>query len=61
MIAANSVAGGKAFDQPTNALEVVWKDGHHSLPEMDKQALAEALMQLIVAQYKQRKQANDNH
>ncbi|MGB3918589.1 MAG: bifunctional phosphopantothenoylcysteine decarboxylase/phosphopantothenate--cysteine ligase CoaBC [Thiothrix litoralis] len=54
MIAANSVAGGKAFDQPTNALEVVWKDGHTSLPEMDKQQLAEALMQLVAAQYKQR-------
>ncbi|QTR47271.1 bifunctional phosphopantothenoylcysteine decarboxylase/phosphopantothenate--cysteine ligase CoaBC [Thiothrix litoralis] len=60
MIAANSVAGGKAFDQPTNALEVVWKDGHTSLPEMDKQQLAEALMQLVAAQYKQRKQAHGN-
>ncbi|WMP17131.1 bifunctional phosphopantothenoylcysteine decarboxylase/phosphopantothenate--cysteine ligase CoaBC [Thiothrix lacustris] len=53
MIAANSVAGGKAFDQATNALEVVWKHGHTSLPEMDKQQLAEALMQLIATQYNQ--------
>jgi phosphopantothenoylcysteine decarboxylase/phosphopantothenate--cysteine ligase len=53
MIAANSVAGGKAFDQATNALEVVWKHGHTSLPEMDKQQLAEALMQLIAIQYNQ--------
>ena len=51
MIAANSVADGKAFDQSTNALEVVWKDGHHSLPEMSKQQLANDLMQLIAARY----------
>ncbi|EIJ32829.1 bifunctional phosphopantothenoylcysteine decarboxylase/phosphopantothenate--cysteine ligase CoaBC [Thiothrix nivea] len=54
MIAANSVADGKAFDQPTNALEVVWQDGHYSLPEMDKHQLAEALMKLVAAQYNQR-------
>ena len=51
MIAANSVADGKAFDQSTNALEVVWKDGHHSLPEMSKQQLANDLMQLIAERY----------
>lgn len=61
MIAANSVADGKAFDQPTNALEVVWKDGHTSLPEMDKNALAIALMQLVAAQYLQRKQPTHDH
>jgi phosphopantothenoylcysteine decarboxylase/phosphopantothenate--cysteine ligase len=61
MIAANSVAGGKAFDQPTNALEVVWKNGHTSLPEMDKQQLAEALMQLVAAQYNQRKLAQHDN
>jgi phosphopantothenoylcysteine decarboxylase/phosphopantothenate--cysteine ligase len=61
MIAANSVAGGKAFDQPTNALEVVWKDGHTSLPEMDKHQLAEALMQLVAAQYNQRKLAQHDN
>jgi phosphopantothenoylcysteine decarboxylase/phosphopantothenate--cysteine ligase len=51
MIAANSVADGKAFDQATNALEVVWADGHISLPEMSKTALAEALMKLIAERY----------
>jgi phosphopantothenoylcysteine decarboxylase/phosphopantothenate--cysteine ligase len=56
MIAANSVADGKAFDQPTNALEVVWKDGHHSFPEMSKQRLAEELMALVATHYKQRNQ-----
>ena len=57
MIAANSVADGKAFDQAVNALEVVWKDGHCSLPEMDKQQLAEELMKLIAHHYYQRKVA----
>jgi phosphopantothenoylcysteine decarboxylase/phosphopantothenate--cysteine ligase len=57
MIAANSVADGKAFDQPTNALEVVWKDGHHSFPEMNKQHLAEALMMLVATHYQQRNSA----
>ncbi|OQX14269.1 MAG: bifunctional 4'-phosphopantothenoylcysteine decarboxylase/phosphopantothenoylcysteine synthetase [Thiothrix lacustris] len=61
MIAANSVADGKAFDQPTNALEVVWQDGHISLPEMDKSQLAVALMQIVAAQYLQRKQATHDH
>ena len=51
MIAANSVADGKAFDQATNALEVVWTDGHISLPEMSKTALAEALMKIIAERY----------
>jgi phosphopantothenoylcysteine decarboxylase/phosphopantothenate--cysteine ligase len=51
MIAANSVADGKAFDQPTNALEVVWANGHISLPEMHKSALAEALMKIIAERY----------
>ena len=55
MIAANSVADGKAFDQPTNALEVVWKDGHTSLPEMDKHTLAHELLKLVAAQYHTRK------
>jgi len=57
MIAANSVADGKAFDQATNALEVVWKNGHHSLPEMSKQHLAEALMALVATHYTQRNTA----
>ncbi|MEN9500863.1 MAG: bifunctional phosphopantothenoylcysteine decarboxylase/phosphopantothenate--cysteine ligase CoaBC [Pseudomonadota bacterium] len=51
MIAANSVDGGKAFDQATNALEVVWKDGHYSLPEMSKQQLAHELLTLIATRY----------
>lgn len=54
MIAANSVADGKAFDQPTNALEVVWKDGHTSLPEMDKHTLAHELLKIVAVQYHER-------
>lgn len=54
MIAANSVADGKAFDQPTNALEVVWQGGHCSLPEMDKQQLALELMKLVAQRYQSR-------
>jgi phosphopantothenoylcysteine decarboxylase/phosphopantothenate--cysteine ligase len=54
MIAANSVADGKAFDQATNALEVVWNGGHESFPEMDKQQLADALMVLVATRYKER-------
>lgn len=52
MIAANSVANGKAFDKNTNALEVVWQDGSQSLPEMSKQQLAAELMQLIQRRYR---------
>lgn len=51
MIAANSVADGKAFDQATNALEVVWKDGHVSLPEMGKLELAHELLKLVARQF----------
>jgi len=51
MIAANSVADGKAFDQEQNALEVLWSDGHTSLPKMDKHALAHALLTLIAEHY----------
>lgn len=51
MVAANSVAGGKVFDQDTNALEVVWRGGQHSFSEMTKHELAQQLMQLIATRY----------
>jgi phosphopantothenoylcysteine decarboxylase/phosphopantothenate--cysteine ligase len=51
MVAANSVAGGKVFDQDTNALEVVWRGGQHSFPEMAKPELAQQLMQLIAQRF----------
>lgn len=54
MVAANSVANGKAFDKDSNALEVVWKDGSHSFPEMSKTQLACELMKLITQRYQTR-------
>lgn len=51
MIAANSVADGKAFDQATNALEVVWEGGQQSFPETNKQELATQLIALISTRY----------
>ena len=51
MVAANLVGDGKAFDQDRNALEVVWKDGSQTLPEMGKKELANALMELVSQHY----------
>lgn len=61
MVAANLVGEGKAFDQATNALEVVWQGGSTSLPEMDKQQLAHELMKLISARYHTWKQPDGTH
>jgi phosphopantothenoylcysteine decarboxylase/phosphopantothenate--cysteine ligase len=61
MVAANLVGAGKAFDQDSNALEVVWQGGSTSLPEMDKKQLAQALMQLISAHYQTWKQQYGTH
>lgn len=61
MVAANLVGEGKAFDQATNALDVVWKDGSTSFPEMDKKQLAQALMQLISTRYQLWKQQDGTH
>ncbi len=49
MIAANPVSDGQGFDRDDNALEVFWADGHHSLPRMPKQRLADALIELIAS------------
>ena len=61
MIAANLVGEGKAFDQDQNALEVIWQDGSTSLPEMDKQRLAQELMHLISTHYQTWKQQDGTH
>lgn len=61
MVAANLVGAGKAFDQDSNALEVVWQGGSISLPEMDKKQLAQALMQLISTHYQTWKQQHGTH
>ena len=51
LIVANPVGEGKGFDQDTNQLEIIWHDGHLSLPEKDKQLLAYELMDIIVERY----------
>ncbi|HIO91317.1 MAG TPA: bifunctional phosphopantothenoylcysteine decarboxylase/phosphopantothenate--cysteine ligase CoaBC [Leucothrix mucor] len=51
LIVANPVGEGKGFDQETNQLEIIWSDGHISLPEKDKQTLAYELMDIIVERY----------
>jgi len=48
MIAANRVGPGLAFDQPDNALTVLWADGQCELPQADKRQLARQLIELIV-------------
>ncbi len=55
IIVANPVGEGKGFDQDTNQLEIIWQDGHLSLPEKDKQTLAHELIAIIVKQYFQSK------
>ncbi len=47
MIAANRVGEGLAFDQPDNALTVLWRDGIKELPQADKRVLARQLIELI--------------
>ncbi len=59
MIAANSVSDGKAFDQDSNALEVVWSNGSHTFPEMPKIQLAYELMKLIAQHYQARTTGQD--
>ena len=54
MIAANSVAEGKVFNQDHNALEVVWEEGGCSLPSMSKTALAVKLMEVVLERYQTR-------
>lgn len=61
MVAANLVGAGKAFDQDSNALEVVWRGGSVSLPEMDKKRLAQELMHLINTHYQTWKQQDGTH
>ncbi len=47
MIAANLVGPGRGFDQPDNALTVLWADGQAELPQADKRVLARQLIALI--------------
>jgi len=47
MIAANLVGDGLAFDQPDNALTVLWANGQIELAQTDKTTLARQLIQII--------------
>lgn len=52
MIAANDIsAEGLGFNSDNNALHVIWHDGDKQLPATSKQALAEALLELIAVQH----------
>ncbi len=51
IIVANSVGKNKGFEQDTNQLEILWKDGHISLPEKDKTILAIELMDIITEKF----------
>ncbi len=58
MIAANRVdattAGG--FDSNDNALEIFWQDGRASLPLMDKNLLAQQLLEIVAQRYKNKQE-----
>ena len=51
MIVANQVGENKAFDKDTNQIEIIWDNGHISLPEQTKTILAKALMQIITERF----------
>lgn len=47
VICANAVGEGLAFDQPDNALSVIWSGGVHHFERADKTQLATQLIELI--------------
>jgi len=51
IIVANPVGKNIGFEQDTNQLEIIWKEGHISLPEKDKTSLAIELMEIITERY----------
>ena len=53
MIVANSVGKNKGFDKDTNQLEVLWENGHISIPEKEKSELAVDLMNIISEKFNQ--------
>jgi phosphopantothenoylcysteine decarboxylase/phosphopantothenate--cysteine ligase len=60
LIAGNRVGvAGTGFDVERNALEVLWRDGRVSLPEADKQDLADALVEIISERYHAARQNPD--
>jgi len=53
MIVANPVGKNQGFDQDTNQVEIIWKDGHISLPEKDKAELAVEIMEIVSQRFSQ--------
>jgi phosphopantothenoylcysteine decarboxylase/phosphopantothenate--cysteine ligase len=53
MIVANPVGENQGFDQDTNQVEIIWQDGHVSLPEKDKAELAVEIMEIVSERYSQ--------
>ncbi len=51
MIIANQVGENKGFEQDTNQVEILWKEGQISLPEQSKQTLAEKIMKTVIQRY----------
>jgi phosphopantothenoylcysteine decarboxylase/phosphopantothenate--cysteine ligase len=52
MIAANRVGvEGEGFESETNALEVIWADGHRTMPLAPKDRIARQLIALIAQRY----------
>jgi len=51
MIVANPVGKNQGFDQDTNQVEIIWKDGHVSLPEKDKTELAVEIMDVVTQRF----------
>ncbi len=47
MIVANPVGKDQGFDQDTNQVEIIWKDGNISLPEKNKAELAVEIMDIV--------------
>jgi phosphopantothenoylcysteine decarboxylase/phosphopantothenate--cysteine ligase len=54
MIVANPVGKNKGFDQDTNQIEILWREGHISLPEQNKTVLASELMNIITDQFERK-------
>ena len=51
MIVANPVGKNQGFEQDTNQVEILWKDGHVSLPEKNKEELAVEIMEIVSQQF----------
>lgn len=60
MIAANQVGDAQGFEVDDNALEVLWPQGHISLPFTHKDKLARSLIALIAERYHAEHRAQDS-